>query len=120
MTATRDPRSFLPLTVPVFHILMALADGERHGYAMLREIEQRTGGELRVGTGTLYAAIGRMVRSGLIAESATRPDPVLDDQRRRYYRLTPLGREVARAEVQRMEKAVGLARHKRLLVARSE
>ena len=87
-----DPHRFLPLSPHQFHILLALTDGERHGYAVIQEIEQRTGGELRLGTGTLYTAIARLVELGLIADSGR------EDDRRRYYRLQPIGRAVLRAE----------------------
>src|ERR671932_1479007 len=88
----RDPRSLLPLTPAVLHILLALADGERHGYGIMREVEGRTGGETRLGPGTLYGSIKRMLADGLIEESDERPDPEMDDQRRRYYRITDFGR----------------------------
>jgi DNA-binding PadR family transcriptional regulator len=111
----REPNEFLPLTTPVFHILLALADEQRHGYAILLEIEGRTEGAVRLGTGTLYTAIKRMLTSGLIERSETRPHPTNDDERRTYYRLTPLGAQVARAEATRMNSLVGLARSKRVL-----
>ncbi|RPJ55908.1 MAG: PadR family transcriptional regulator [Acidobacteria bacterium] len=114
---TDDPtvESWLPLTPAVFHILLALADEERHGYAIMTEIEQRTGGAFRMGPGTLYGSIKRMVASGLITESDWRPDPAIDDERRRYYRLTELGRRLAVAEAERLERLVEAARIKRLL-----
>ncbi len=111
------PENFLPLTVPVFHILLALTDEERHGYAILQEIEARTEGSLRLGTGTLYTALGRMVRSGLVEESDSRPAPELDDDRRRYYRLTALGRQVVRAEAIRLDALVEMARQKQIISA---
>ena len=95
-----DPQRFLPLSPHQFHILLALTDGERHGYALIQEIEQRTGGELRLGTGTLYTAIGRLAELGLIADTGRA------DDRRRYYRLTPLGRSVLKAETRRLEALV--------------
>jgi DNA-binding PadR family transcriptional regulator len=110
-----DPQTLLPLPVSEFQILLALADEERHGYAIRREVAERTDGDVRLGPGTLYGSIKRMVNSGLIAESDERPDPELDDERRRYYRITPLGRKVAAAEARRMERLVGIARAKRLL-----
>lgn len=110
-----DPQSLLPLPVSEFQILLALADEERHGYAMKREVADRTGGEVQLGPGTLYGSIKRMVAGGLIEESDERPDPDLDDERRRYYRITTLGRRVAAAEARRMERLVGIARAKRLL-----
>ena len=110
-----DPRSLLPLPVSEFQILLALADEERHGYAIKREVADRTGGDVQIGPGTLYGSIKRMVADGLIEESDERPDPDLDDERRRYYRITTLGRQVAVAEARRMERLVGIARAKRLL-----
>jgi DNA-binding PadR family transcriptional regulator len=110
-----DPQTLLPLPVSEFQILLALADEERHGYAIRREVAERTDGDVQLGPGTLYGSIKRMVNSGLIAESEERPDPELDDERRRYYRITPLGRKVAAAEARRMERLVGIARAKRLL-----
>lgn len=110
-----DPQSLLPLPVSEFQILLALADEERHGYAIKREVAERTGGDVQLGPGTLYGSIKRMVAEGLIEESDERPDPDLDDERRRYYRITTLGRQVAVAEARRMERLVGIARAKRLL-----
>ncbi len=111
----KDPEAFLPLTPAVFHILLALADGERHGYGIMRDIAQRTQGTVRMGPGTLYGTISRMLGDGLIAVADERPDPAHDDERRRYYRLTDLGRRVASAEAQRLEQLVRLARAKRVL-----
>ena len=110
-----DPQSLLPLPVSEFQILLALADEERHGYAIKREVADRTGGDVQLGPGTLYGSIKRMVADGLIEESDERPDPDLDDERRRYYRITTLGRRVAVAEARRRERLVGIARAKRLL-----
>ena len=110
-----DPQSLLPLPVSEFQILLALADEERHGYAIKREVADRTGGGVQLGPGTLYGSIKRMVADGLIEESDERPDPDFDDERRRYYRITALGRQVAVAEARRMERLVGIARAKRLL-----
>lgn len=110
-----DPQALLPLPVSEFQILLALADEERHGYAIKREVADRTGGDVQLGPGTLYGSIKRMVASGLIEESDERPDPELDDERRRYYRVTSLGRQVAVAEARRMERLVRIARAKRLL-----
>ena len=112
---TPDPQTLLPLPVSEFQILLALADDERHGYAIKREVASRTNGDVQLGPGTLYGSIKRMVTSGLIAESDERPDPELDDERRRYYRITALGRQVATAEARRMERLVGIARAKRLI-----
>lgn len=97
------------LSAPVFHILLSLAEGERHGYALKREIAQRTGGKLHLGPGVLYGSINKMLEQGLIEESDARPDRHLDDERRRYYRITPLGRREARAEAARMRELVELA-----------
>ena len=110
-----DADSLLPLTPGMFQVLIALADGEKHGYAIIKEVARRTGGEIALGAGTLYAIVRRFVEEGVIAESAERPDPSLDDERRRYYRLTPFGRDVARAEAARMETALGMARAKKLI-----
>ena len=111
----RDPRSLLPLTPAVLHILLALADEERHGYGIMKEVEGRTGGEVRLGPGTLYGSIKRMFADGLIEESDERPDPGWDDQRRRYYRITDFGRRVAGAEAERLQGLIDAARAKKLL-----
>ena len=108
------PQEFLPLTVPVFHILLALANERRHGYAILQDIERRSEGAVKLGTGTLYTAIRRMLKSGLIERSDARPHPREDDERRNYYRLTRLGAQVARAEAARMNGLVDLARSKKV------
>jgi DNA-binding PadR family transcriptional regulator len=110
-----EPEPFLPLTPAMFHILMALAKGERHGYAIMQDIETSTDGRFRIGPGTLYGSIKRMLASGWIEEVDERPDPDLDDERRRYYRLSGLGRRVAKAEARRLESMVGLARDAQLL-----
>ena len=99
----------LPLHAAVFHILLCLGEGERHGYALKREIARRTDGKLRLGAGALYGSIAKMIEQGLIEESADRPDPHLDDERRRYYRLTAFGRKAAQAEAARMRELVELA-----------
>ena len=114
----RKPDDLLPLTPGMFHVLIALADGEKHGYAIIKEVARRTGGALRLSAGTLYTLIRRFVQNGVVAESAERPDPALDDERRRYYRLTPFGREVARAEAARMESTLTMARAKKLIPER--
>jgi DNA-binding PadR family transcriptional regulator len=111
----REPRDLLPLTPAVLHILLALADEERHGYGIMREVEDRTGRETRLGPGTLYGSIKRMLANGLIEESDERPDPELDDQRRRYYRITEFGRRVAGADAERLASLVSTARTKRLI-----
>jgi len=105
----------LSLSPPEFQILLALADGEKHGYAIMQEIQVRTEGRTRLGPGTLYGAIKRMLGNGLIEEAEERPDPQLDDQRRRYYRLTDAGRRLAVAEAQRLAELVRTARDKQLL-----
>ena len=103
-----DPQSLLPLAPIVFHILLALTEGERHGYALKREISRSTDGAMNPGPGVLYGSISKMVDLGLIAESDERPDPHLDDERRRYYAITPFGRRVAQAEAVRMRQLVRL------------
>ena len=110
-----DPELFLPLTPAMFHILLALADRERHGYHIMQEVDERTEGKVRLGPGTLYGSIKRMLADGMIEETDERPDPELDDERRRYYRLTDLGLRVARAEAERLERLVNTARSKKLL-----
>ena len=110
----RVPDSFLPLTPAVFHILLALADGEKHGYAVMQEVEEMTEGKVQMGPGTLYGSIKRMLAAGLIEESDDRPDPTLDDERRRYYRQTGLGRKVLRLETERMAELMALARGKHI------
>src|SRR6185503_11155538 len=112
-----NPEDLLPLTPAVFHILLALGDGERHGYAIMQEVAHNTGGHLRMGPGTLYGTIKRMLADRLIEETDERPDPALDDERRRYYRLTAFGAKVAFAEARRMSDLVKAARGKRLIAA---
>lgn len=102
--------ALLPLQPAVFHILLALADGDRHGYAVIQEVTARTGGRVRLSAGTLYRSIQRMLEQGLIAEVRERPLPELDDERRRYYRITPFGIGAARAEARRLEQLVDMAR----------
>jgi DNA-binding PadR family transcriptional regulator len=114
----KEVRDLLPLTPVVLHILLALADKERHGYAIMREVEGRTGGQTRLSPGTLYGSIKRMLADGLIEESYERPDPALDDQRRRYYRITDFGRLVAGAEAKRLSALVETARARKLLPGR--
>jgi DNA-binding PadR family transcriptional regulator len=110
MTSDRDVDALLPLPPASFHILLALLDQDRYGYAILQDIETRTGGELRLSAGTLYRSIARMVEQGLIAEVSRRPPSRDDDERRRYYRVTPFGRSVARAEMARLAELIRLAR----------
>lgn len=105
----------LPLPPPIFHMLLALYQGERHGYALKREILRRTNGKLNLGAGALYGSIARMVERGLVEESEARPDLHLDDERRRYYRITPLGRRVVEAEALRLRDLVQLAKDCRAL-----
>jgi DNA-binding PadR family transcriptional regulator len=106
----------LPLTPAVFHILLALADSDRHGYAIAREVADRTSGQVRLGPGTLYGTLGRMVDAGLIEERTRAARAAVPaDERRRYYALTPLGRDVARAEARRLSQLVEIARAKALL-----
>lgn len=103
----------------MFHILLALADSERHGYDIMSEVDERTEGNVRLGPGTLYGSIKRMLQAGWIEESGERPDPELDDERRRYYRLTDFGYRLAVAEAERLARLVKSARLKKLLSARS-
>lgn len=116
MADTRpDPNDLLPLTPAEFNILLALADEDRHGYGMMQEVKARTAGKVRMGPGTLYGAIKRMTAAGLIEETEWRPDPALDDERRRYYTLTQFGQRVASAEAARLAQLVDVARAKKLL-----
>jgi DNA-binding PadR family transcriptional regulator len=108
--AERLPQDFLPLTPAVFHILVALGDGEAHGYAIMQDVLRRTAGSVRLSAGTLYGAISRMLDDGLIEESEERPDPDMDDTRRRYYRLTELGSRVLVAETRRLAEMLQAAR----------
>ena len=104
----------MPLSPAVLDIMVALAEEELHGYGIMQEVRRRTGGRRRLAPGTLYRSLRQMHESGLVAESDERPDPHLDDERRRYYRLTDLGRRVAVAEVERLEGLVHVARSKGL------
>ena len=110
-----DPQDLIPLTAPVFNILLTLADGDMHGYAIIQEVGRRTRGQVRLGSGTLYAAIRRMLKAGLIEECEERPAPEADDERRRYYRITEYGARVASAEAERMWRLVSLAKERQLL-----
>jgi DNA-binding PadR family transcriptional regulator len=115
MTALREEAdSLLPLPTATFHILVSLAEEERHGYAIIQDIEARTDGELRLSPGTLYRSIQRMLEQGLLVESRRRPARALDDERRRYYRITPLGLAAARSEMRRMTQLVRLGRERGL------
>lgn len=102
-------QDLLPLSPAVFHMLLALSEGERHGYALKREIAARTDGKLKLGPGVLYGSINKMLEQGLIEESDERPDAHLDDERRRYYRITNFGRRVAQGEASRMRELVAMA-----------
>lgn len=110
-----DPESLLPLTPATFHILLALVDEERHGYAIMQEVGERTDGSVKLGPGTLYGSLKRLVDQGLVEESDERTDSTLDDERRRYYRITKRGVAVARAEARRLEDLVRAARRKKLI-----
>jgi DNA-binding PadR family transcriptional regulator len=114
-TPPTDPRSFLPLTPFAFQVLLALADATRHGYGIIREVDERTGGLIKLRTGTLYTLLQRLLEEGLIEESDDRGHPDEDDERRRYYGVTTLGRAVLNAEARRMESLVGEARRKHVL-----
>ena len=109
-----DITDLLPLPASVMHIVVALADGEKHGYAIMRDVEALSDGVVRMGSGTLYGSLKRMLDQGLIEETDERPDPALDDQRRRYYRLTDLGRRVGAAEQTRLAALVDAAAVRRL------
>lgn len=114
----RDRASrFLPLSVQVFHILLAVSDRDLHGYAIIQDIRDRTAGEVDLTASTLYAAIKRLLEAGLLVELEARPGPE-EDARRRYYRLTPFGREVARLEAARLERALRAARDKHIVPGR--
>jgi DNA-binding PadR family transcriptional regulator len=105
----------LPLTPPDFHILLALAGEERHGYGIMQDVARQTNDALQLGPGTLYGCLKRMLAAGLVEESGERPDPALDDQRRRYYRMTAVGQRAVRAEARRLADAVSAAQARRLL-----
>ena len=105
-----DPASLLPLPNAAFHILLAVADEDRHGYAIIQDVAARTSGALKLSPGTLYRSIQRMLEQGLLIEPRRRPLPEFDDERRRYYRITPFGRAVAEAESRRMSELVRMAR----------
>jgi DNA-binding PadR family transcriptional regulator len=110
MRDAREAQSLLPLPPATFHILLALADEDRHGYAILQEVAARTEGEVKLSAGTLYRSIHRMLEDGLVVELRERPAPEDDDERRRYYRITPFGAAVARAEARRLAGLVRQAR----------
>jgi DNA-binding PadR family transcriptional regulator len=110
MRDTDEIDALLPLTPATFHILIALSDEDRHGYAIIQDVELRTSGELKLSAGTLYRSVQRMLEQGLIAETRERPAPEDDDERRRYYRITPFGTSVAKAEARRLAELVRLAK----------
>ena len=112
-------KEFLPMNHADLHILLVLADGERHGYGIMSDVEKITGGSTTFGPGTLYTSIKRLLTSRLIEESANRPDPKLDDERRRYYRLTALGRRVLTAESERLSVLLRYARAHRLITPKA-
>lgn len=109
------PDGILPLTPAVFNILLALADGEKHGYAIMREVEETTRGAIKMGPGTLYGSIQRMLAAGLIEECDERSDPQLDNQRRRYYRISGVGQRALRVEAEHLVRQVSVARLKQVL-----
>ena len=115
IASRRIPSELLPLTAAMFHVLVALADGDRHGYAIIKAVTRHTSDRVVLSTGTLYGIIKRLLAEGLIVESARRPRAALDDERRRYYRLTDFGRRVAIAEAERLEKMVAVVRATSLL-----
>ncbi len=110
-----DPESLLPLTPAVFHVLLSLAGGDRHGYAIMQDVAESTEGQIKMGPGTLYGTVKRLLEAQLIEESDERPDAHLDDDRRRYYRLTGVGEQVVRAEANRYADIVAIARGKKLI-----
>lgn len=112
---TKTPEQMLPLTPAVFHVLLALVDGEKHGYAIMNEVAENTERQIKMGPGTLYGTIKRLLEAELILEADRRPDPELDDERRRYYQLTGLGEQLVRAEARRYEQMTKLVRGKKLL-----
>ena len=114
-TIKTEPGEMPPLSPAVFHVLLALADGERHGYAIMQDVAENTGGRIKMGPGTLYGTIKRLLQVRIIEESEERPDPELDDERRRYYRLTALGQRAVRAEALRYAEMAEVARRKRLI-----
>ena len=115
----QDPRAEIPLSEQAFYVLLALVDGERHGYGIMHDVDERTNGALKLGAGTLYGLLKRLLTSGIVAETEERPDPSLDDERRRYYRLTPFGAAVLAAETRRLEDLVQHARRKRARIEAS-
>jgi DNA-binding PadR family transcriptional regulator len=117
--ARSQPDSLLPLPPATFHILLAVAEEDRHGYAIIQDVAARTNGELKLSAGTLYRSIQRMIEQGLIVETQDRPAPELDDERRRYYRITSFGAAVARAEARRLTQLVRMARDRGFVAGRA-
>jgi len=113
--ASRPPEAYLPLPPATFHILLALADGELHGYAIMKGVAARSEGSVRLGPGTLYGSLKRLLQAGLVEECGERVAPEWGDERRRYYRLTHIGLSVARAEAQRLDGLVRAARRRKLI-----
>ena|SRR5687767_5947306 len=113
----KDPEDWLPLSPAVFHILLALADGEMHGYAVMREVERSTSGTVRMGPGTLYGTIKKLLADELVEEAEERPDPEMDDERRRYYKLTGLGARVLNSELSRLRAILRSASGKKFVRA---
>ena len=111
-TPLPDPQRLVPLSEPVFHILLSLADSGAHGYGLILDVRRRTGGHVELSTSTLYGALKRMIRDGLITESGVRPAPEADDERRRYYQITDFGRKVVDLEAQRIKRLARLLRGK--------
>jgi DNA-binding PadR family transcriptional regulator len=116
MEDTRNPNAHLPLTPALFHVLLSLADGDKHGYAIMKEVSRLTDGGVTLSAGTLYGILRRLVSDGMVVEKSERPAPELDDERRRYYHLTEFGRSVAQAEAERLEDVLTLARAKHFVV----
>jgi DNA-binding PadR family transcriptional regulator len=114
-TRRRAADDLLPLSANALQVLLSLADGDRHGYAILKDIERRTGGAVVLGASSLYAVLKRLLAEGLVDEAEERPDPALDDERRRYFRLSAFGRRVAVAELRRLEALLAEGRARRLL-----
>jgi DNA-binding PadR family transcriptional regulator len=115
MAEKREVEPLLPLTPAMFHVLLALADGDKHGYAIMKEVARFTDGAVSLSAGTLYGILRRLDSEGMVVEKEERPAPELDDERRRYYHLTEFGRRVARAEAERLQDMLTLARSKNLL-----
>jgi len=116
MTLARDRkfRDHLPLSPLVLHVMLALADGDKHGYAIIKEVRRRTDGDVEIGASSLYSVLRRLLADGLVIETDERPDPALDDERRRYYRLTKFGLDVTVADLRRLESMIQQARAKRI------